>query len=208
MFPHAIRNISARSIRNLLLAAALGSAGLALSAADGPAARAGEAADLATKAEQLLAAGKGPEAYAAMRAATLAIWERMPFAVRRAVFVSKPAGGYGIFNPREPVFKPGEKLLVYMEPIGYGFKEAAKGVWGFQLTVDLEIATADGRILGGQKAFAKFPLTSRQKNMEFYMSLDLDLGNAPPGKYVLVLTVHDDVKRQSAKVELPFEFRQ
>jgi len=128
--------------------------------------------------------------------------------VRRAVFVRKPAGGYGIFNPREPVFRPGEKLLVYMEPIGYGFREAARGVWGFQLTVDLEIATADGRILGGQKAFAKFPITSRQKNMEFFMSLELDLGKAPPGQYLLVLTVHDDVRKQSTKVEMPFAFRQ
>ncbi len=128
--------------------------------------------------------------------------------MRRAVFVRKPAGGYGIFNPREPVFRPGEKLLVYMEPIGYGFREAARGVWGFQLTVDLEIATADGRILGGQKAFAKFPITSRQKNMEFFMSLELDLGKAPPGQYLLVLTVHDDVRKQSTKVEMPFAFRQ
>ncbi len=73
MFPPAIRRAAWRPVHAMIPAHVL--IGIALGAATvgSPAARAGEVAALAIRAERLLAAGKGPEAYAAMRAATLAI---------------------------------------------------------------------------------------------------------------------------------------
>jgi hypothetical protein len=170
-------------------------------------AQAGEAVTFAERAERALAEGQPAKAHAAAREALFAIWKRMPLTIRRAVFVRKPAAGYGIYNPREAVFRSGEKLLVYLEPVGYGFDKAAKGVYRFQFTVDLTLASADGKILGGKEGFARFPMTSRERNSEFYMSLDLDLGKAPEGKYVLILTIRDDVKGQTASVRMPFEIK-
>src|SRR5438045_3874313 len=58
-------------------------------------------------------------------AALMETWEKMPLSVRRAVFEKQRAEGFGMYQERPSnVFKPGEKLIAYVEPVGYGWKEA------------------------------------------------------------------------------------
>ncbi|GJD97532.1 hypothetical protein [Methylobacterium iners] len=132
-------------------------------------------------------------------------WEKMPLTQRRALFVSAPASLYGGYAERPTnVFAPGEKLLTYVEPVGYSWKPGADGTYQFGLTLDFAIKSADGKILGGQDAFQSFDFTSRFKNRELFLSVTMSISGAEPGKYILVYTLRDKGSAKTSTFEQPF----
>ena len=75
--------------------------------------------ELAKRAASDAKRGKDLEAYNTIRNAALRIWEQSPLLFREALFVKSAPTGYGIYDPRpNNVFKPGEKLFIYVEPVG------------------------------------------------------------------------------------------
>ncbi|MGU3496276.1 hypothetical protein ACLBXM_19725 [Xanthobacteraceae bacterium A53D] len=137
--------------------------------------------------------------------AVLDVWSRLPYQVRNVMFVSRKAESFGDFQKRpDAVFKRGEKLLTYLEPVGFGWKGIGEGHYEFGVVTDFEIINAKGRILGGQKAFQTVILKSHARNREFYVSLTMNISGAKPGDYVLAYTLHDVVNGGSARVEQPF----
>ena len=194
MFPRSI-------LAGLILAACMPSALF-------PLARAGEVAELAAKAEQLLQQGKALAAYEALDAAMNRLWQRLPLTVRKATFVVGKPGGFGVYNPREnAVFRPGEPVIVYLELAGFGHRPLS-GAFEISITGDAAIADASGKkILASMKDFLKSRMVSRRKNREFFAHLTLELSGAPAGRYQLLLTLKDKVSGKSAKVRLPFEIR-
>ena len=63
-------------------------------------ARAGEVADLAAKAEALMAEGKHLEAIQAMDDASLMLWDKSPLVVSKALFVASRPTGFGAYEVR------------------------------------------------------------------------------------------------------------
>src|SRR6185437_4316817 len=60
------------------------------------------------------------------RAATIAALKNAPLGFRRILFVTEAPGGFAIYDPRpNNVFKPGEPLIVYTEPIGIAWNRTA-----------------------------------------------------------------------------------
>src|SRR4029079_5750889 len=58
------------------------------------------------------------------RAATIAASKNAPLGFRRILFVTEAPGGFAIYDPRpNNVFKPGEPLIVYTEPIGIAWQQ-------------------------------------------------------------------------------------
>jgi len=46
-----------------------------------------------------------------------AMWEKTPLTVHRAVFAKEDPAGFGMYAERDThVFKPGEPILIYVEP--------------------------------------------------------------------------------------------
>lgn len=136
------------------------------------------------------------------------LWTRLPFTARHVMFMSRKASVYGDYEARESnVFKPGEKLLTYLEPAGYGWKALGAGLYDFGVTTDFEILTRDGKVLGGQLAFQKVDLTSHYRNREFFLTLTLTMDGLAPGDYVLAYTLHDNVSAQSTRIEQPFTIK-
>ncbi len=132
-------------------------------------------------------------------------WEKMPLTQRRALFVSAPASLYGGYAERPTnVFAPGEKLLTYIEPVGYTWKPGADGTYQFGLTLDFAIKSADGKILGGQDAFQSFDFTSRFKNRELFLSVTMSISGAEPGNYILVYTLRDKGSAKTSNFAQPF----
>src|SRR6266436_9931878 len=73
-------------------------------------------------------------------AALLDAWEKTPLTVRRALFVADHPHGFGLYQERASnVFKPGEALVTYAEPIGFGAKDAGNGLVEFGFAVDFLI---------------------------------------------------------------------
>ncbi|CAN5217907.1 hypothetical protein BH10PSE7_BH10PSE7_04540 [soil metagenome] len=167
-------------------------------------AAAGEIADAGAKAEALAAQGKYLDALDTLSSASDAIWQKSPLVFRKALFVAADPAGYGMFDLREnAIFKQGEPLLVYAEPVGFGYgKDGALST--INLSLDFEIKNKDGKVLGSQKEFSNASLRSRVQNREFMLKVVYTLNGAPAGDYEVTTTVNDKVSGKSGSFTLPF----
>jgi len=141
----------------------------------------------------------------ALQQAVIDAWSKMPLTVRRVMFVTEKAPLLGAWSKRPTnVFKAGEKLLTYIELVGYTWKQQGS-MLNFGATVDFVIKSPDGKILGGQENFAKLSLASRIKLQEFMINLTMSLDGIAPGKYVIEYTLHDLGGEKVVVVDQPFE---
>ena len=139
-------------------------------------------------------------------AALLESWEKTPLTVRRALFETENAHGFGQYNERSSnIFKPGEKLIAYAEPVGYGWKEAGPGQFEFGFDVDFLLKATDGKVLGGQENFAHLVLKSHARNREFMLNLTMNISGVSPGDYVLEYKLRDATSDKSTTVQMPFK---
>lgn len=169
----------------------------------GATAAAGELVDAAARAEALAAEGKHLQALDAMSEGLDLAWAQAPFTVRKALFVSESPSGFGVYQRRDgSVFKPGEKLLVYAEPVGYGYQKSGD-IYEIDLVADVSLRHPRGTI-GGQKAFANFGLKSLVKNREFYAFITYDFAGLAPGEYAVKTTLTDRASGKSTEFDLPF----
>ena len=163
--------------------------------------------DLAKEAANDVKRGNDIEAYNTIRKAAMRIWQRGPLLFREALFVKSAPTGYGIYDPRPSnVFEPGEKLFIYVEPVGFTWKKKG-GLNRAELVSDLVLKDADGEVLGEQPSFGTFTFDSRDTNMEVMTALTIDFTEAPAGKYVAELKFTDKLGKKSASFELPFEIK-
>jgi hypothetical protein len=163
--------------------------------------------ELAKSATSEAKRGNHLEAYNTIRKAALRIWEQGPLLFREALFVKAAPTGYGIYDPRpNTVFKPGEKLFIYVEPVGFTWKKEG-GLNHAELVSDLILKDSEGKVLGEQAGFGTFTFNSRDNNMEVMTSLTIDFTEAPVGKYMAELKFTDKLGDKSASFELPFEIK-
>jgi hypothetical protein len=188
-------------------AAVLLAFGVLAGASFGSLAHAEDVTDLAKQAESDVKDGKNLEAYDAMRKAALEIWNGGPLLFRKALFVTKPPAGFGIYNPRpDSVFAPGEKLILYVEPVGFAWKRK-DDLNHAELVADLVIKDAEEKIIGQQEGFATFTFDSRDKNLEVMSAVTIDLTEASAGKYSAELKFTDTLGDKSATFSLPFKIK-
>jgi hypothetical protein len=141
------------------------------------------------------------------RAATIEALKGAPLGFRRILFVTEAPDGFAIYDPRpNNVFKPGEPLIIYTEPVGIAWQQDGDKV-SSKLVVDFEVRSPDGQVLGGQKAFGEFALTAREPPIDYMAHVTINLTGAPAGAYVLGLTVHDANSGKTASADLPFEIK-
>src|SRR5215216_5747691 len=115
---------------------------------------AGEIEDLARDAEAKAKAGQHIEAVETLRRAINSLTAKGPLVLRRVQFISEAPKGFGIYQPRaNSVFRAGEPLIVYAEPVGMGWR-TGDGVNLAHMATDFEIRTTDGKILGGRRISA------------------------------------------------------
>jgi hypothetical protein len=167
------------------------------------AAFAGEISDRAAEAERLLADGKPAEAQAAFDKAAAAFWIASPLQLRVATFADE-VKGFGNYTPHAgTAFKPGDTLLIYLEPIGYAFTPEGDG---FKVAIadDMEIRTPGGLILAKSANFGRLEWQARSKTREVHATLKLPLPKLKPGDYQLLVTLRDQGSPKSTTVTLPF----
>ena len=169
---------------------------------------AGPLVDKARDAEAALGEGKSNEAVLLMREALAEAWKAAPFSIDKALFVQRPPGGFGVYEPKpNAVFAQGEALLLYIEPIGLTWK-LEDGLYLSDIAVDFELLAPDGRILAGKRDFGEVKFASHAFNTEYMAKITLTLTGAPKANYVLLVTLRDQFNNdQSASVQLPFEIR-
>ena len=140
----------------------------------------------------------------ALRSAVTDAEEKMPLTVRRAIFVTEPAPIIGDWSERPSnVFKAGEVIHTYVEPVGYTWKPRGD-MYDFGVNVDLVLKTADGKILGGQENFSHVKFSNHMKIQELMLNLNLSPDGFPPGKYIVEYKLHDQGSEKVATFAQPF----
>ncbi|MGQ0609836.1 MAG: hypothetical protein ACT4N9_01850 [Paracoccaceae bacterium] len=182
----------------LASAATLMSAGLSL---------AGPITDLAASVESRLANGDYAAAVAEARAVLAMVWDQSPgIGFTDSVLVIEPASGYGIFNPRAGnAFRPGEPIVIYAEPFGYGFGSPGEGLYSIGFFVDLQVMDAKGEVLADVPNVADLEMSSRFPNKEFQANITYSLDGLAPGKYRLITTLRDKYSPKLGSFEIEVE---
>lgn len=164
---------------------------------------AGEIADKAALAETLVERGYAEAALSALDKAVAAFWEESPLQIRTIAFVDGVAG-YGNYTPRDgSVFRNGDTLRLYFEPVGYGFATAGDDVRA-AIAIDVEIRTPGGLILATAENFATLTWSGRTPMREVQGTIETRLPFLKPGEYLLLLTLRDTNSDKTADVTLPF----
>jgi hypothetical protein len=163
--------------------------------------------DKSTEAEGLVAAGKFADALAALDEASRLVWDQAPLGCRRSLWVAEKASGFGDYNPRETdIFSSGEAMLVYAEPIGFGWRKSGE-IWHAELVADIVIHSKDGGEIYHQSDFARLPVASRARIREFFVDLTYTLTGIPAGSYLLDTVLRDTNTAKQGTCTLPFEIR-
>jgi len=143
-------------------------------------------------------------AYEAARTALLAIWAELPLTVRNATLTDGPATGYGNYTQHQgSEFKAGEKIHLYVEVLGYGWKDNGDGTTSELLDADLNLLNAQGATVASQAKFLSANIKSREKLLETYLTLDATLTSFEPGAYKLQYVLHDRAGGKDTTFEVP-----
>jgi hypothetical protein len=165
----------------------------------------GEITDAAAKAEALLGEEKFQESLAALDAAREAIWQKAPLTFGKTLFVVSDPGGYGVYDLRDNnEFKPGEQLVIYTEPQGYGHGRDG-AIYLLNLKLDFEIKSKAGESLAKQENFSAWTLRSRVANREFMGKVTYNFTGIEPGEYEVVTTVRDQNSAKTGSFTMPFK---
>ena len=143
-------------------------------------------------------------AYDAARQALLAIWKELPLTVRNVTLTAEPAAGYGNYTPHEgSEYKLGEQIHVYVEVLGYGWKDNGDGTQSELLEADLSLLDASGTSIASQAKFLSADIKSREKLLETYLTLDATLSSFAAGNYKLQYLLHDRATGKDTTFEVP-----
>jgi hypothetical protein len=143
-------------------------------------------------------------AYDAARQALLAIWSELPLTVRNATLTTDTALGYGNYTAHEGrSFKVGDTIHVYVEVLGYGWKDNGDGIMSELLDADLNLVDANGHTVASQEKFLSADIKSRQKLLETYLTLNATLTSFEPGEYKLQYVVHDRAGGKNVSFDVP-----
>jgi hypothetical protein len=137
---------------------------------------------------------------AALQDAVANAWQNMPLTQRKIAFVTADPTSYGSYDERPSnVFKLGEKIITYVEPIGFTWVKNSDSTFSYGLSADMFIKTFDGKILGGQEKVVDLVKNSHVRNQELMLVLSLSLNDADPGDYVIEYTLHDAQSNKTSK---------
>ena len=143
-------------------------------------------------------------AYDAAKQALLAVWAELPLTVRNATITAERATRYGGYTPRDSnEFVVGDKINVYVEVLGYGWRDNGDGTFSELLDADLNLIDASGATIASQAKFLSADIRGREKLLETYLTLDATLSDFEPGDYRLEYVLHDLASGKETKFELP-----
>jgi hypothetical protein len=164
---------------------------------------AGELADAGAAADSQIERGQYLEALATLSDAQDKVWQKSPLLFRKTLFVASDPAGFGIYDLHDGSrFKRSEEVILYAEPVGYGYRKDGD-INVIDLSLDFEVKTKDGRLVGGQKGFANPQLRSRVQNREFFIKVVYDFSAVPAGDYQVKTSVFDKTSGKSGSFTLP-----
>jgi hypothetical protein len=156
----------------------------------------------------------------AARQQYLSVWNNTAFESQFDVFVAEGSHvGYGLYREHVPanIFRPGETIVLYIEPVGFGHEPiidtntadtsnssapASRTLYLINMTADYIISDSAGNVLATIEDLPASSLISHRQNTEFSLTLTLSQEEPfPIGDYMISYIVHDDVTGQSFQID-------
>jgi hypothetical protein len=128
--------------------------------------------------------------------------------------------GYGIYREHVPanVFRPGETIVLYVEPVGFGHQPiidastqdggnnnstaTTRTLYLMNMTADYIISDSNGTDLATIEDLPAANLISHRQNTEFSLTLTLSQEEPfPVGDYIVTYVVRDQVTGQSFQID-------
>ncbi len=112
-------------------------------------------------------------------------------------FVTSEPLGYGVYNIKESnEFRPGERIILYIEPKGYEYgtlhDEFGNKLYTMGFTVDFTISDENGVLLTKQEGIAFDNIVSHHKNKELFIPFTITQTSPfPAGNYIITYVIHD-----------------
>ncbi len=184
---------------------------------------------LATSFAQLSSSTEMPSAQAganelaeleAARQEYMAAWNNTDFTSQFDVFVAEGTVGlYGEYREHVPanIFRPGETIVLYVEPIGFGHQPitdtsveglgdtgaASRTLYLINMTADIYGTDSSGaQVFAIEDLAVASNLISHRQMTEIPMTLTLSQEEPfPVGDYVITYVVHDQVTGQSFQID-------
>lgn len=125
-------------------------------------------------------------------------------AIQNFVFISRQADGWRQYAPRQtPVFRVGEALQFYAEPVNLGW--SPKGAsYRFDMRVDVEIRTADGTVVWGQRDYGQLSQERAEPDPNTFITGSIAIKGLAPGLYLLGARFRDPANGRTVETELAF----
>ncbi|WP_436642852.1 hypothetical protein [Microbaculum sp. FT89] len=162
---------------------------------------------LASEAEQAAAAGQTLEALDLADRFAQAVWQMVPLAFRKTALVDSAPTAFGREKPRASnAYLVDEEIHIYAEPVAFGWMSTGEG-YRTDMVADVRVATAEGKIIVGHKAFAEFQIASADRNADVFLALTYVFGGLGPGDYVVTTTLTDRVYGKTAAFSLPITIK-
>jgi hypothetical protein len=148
----------------------------------------------------------------------LSAWNNTAFGSQFDVFIAEGTlSGYGIYREHVPanVFRPGETILLYVEPVGFvhqpltdastqdeGNSTTSRTLYFINMTADIIISDSSGFELQTLEDLPAASLISHRQNTEFPLTVTvLQEQPFPVGDYIITYLINDEVSGQSFQID-------
>jgi hypothetical protein len=168
---------------------------------------AGPVADQATSIEAKLSEGDGAGAISLAQDLLADVWgQTLDVSFTQALLVAEQATGYGVYNPRATnIFKMGEPILIYCEPVGFDYGNPGEGLWSVNFFIDLQVLDSGGNQLANLPEVTQYNMVSRHLNREIPANITYTLQGIKAGRYTLVTTLRDKNSQKSGSFQTAIE---
>lgn len=118
-------------------------------------------------------------------------------------FVTSNPQGYGVYEERDSdTFRPGETIILYIEPTGFEYgtltDDGGNILYTIDFTADFTISNTDGNILTRQQGLPVSDIVSYSQNKEVFIPFTITQTIPfPPGNYIITYTIYDNNSRNS-----------
>ena len=162
-----------------------------------------ELLDRAKDAENFADNGKSVDAILAMDAAVGKLWDKLPLTFIEALFVNERPTSYGGYVPRKDnVFRSGQDMILYTELAGFGYGRDGDH-FIISLNADMEVHSAEGKVLAKREDFLKFNNRSRVPNREYFAVFVYNFDGIAPGNYTIRTQLRDQNSDRVSHVDTP-----
>ncbi len=135
--------------------------------------------------------GNSSESLRLLAKAIMQVRQQMPLSVFK-LFLCDEVRDYNDYDAKTGFeLKAGERLLVYIEPEGFGVNEQGREYW-IKLTQDVEIKDADGDVIFQRNGWVDYNKGFPTPVIPFYITNSIR--DIPAGKYTYTFTLKDHFK--------------